>query len=177
MTEAARDHLLRTLAAVPAGSRILDFDSEEPVRVKQLQSLGFDVVTTAAGHESEHGLRANGQRTAAALDTERLRLDLAGDDFDWIIADRSSGQSDSLLRTLGILTEMRRLLKPGGWIFLVLPAGDTASEASDDECLLAFYKIAAETDFELAESGVIDAESGTRFARAIFRRVEPDTPS
>jgi SAM-dependent methyltransferase len=175
MTEAGTDHLLRTLAAVAVGSRILDVDNEDLNRISQLRSLDFDVVTAESTPRTSSGLHANGQPTGSAPPIPSVGLAFDDASFDWIIADRSSKRADSLLHTLDVLIELRRVLKPGGWIYLVLPAGDVSSGASDDECLLAFYKIAAEANFELAEPGVVEAETDARFARAIFRRVESDT--
>jgi SAM-dependent methyltransferase len=179
MTSTASDHLLRTLAAVAPSSRVLDVDCEDAERLSSLFRLGFEAYATHPDEAHVASLRGE----VVTSDDPRKHIFVAGsaalgfpdDYFDWIVADRSGRGDDSLETTLDVLAELRRVLKPGGWIFLVLPVG-TDSQATDDECLLGFYRLVAEARLELAEKGTVYASGDGRLARAIFRRVEADTP-
>jgi hypothetical protein len=46
MTPAVLDHLLRTMASVPVGGRVLDVATKEGEHVIMLRSLGFEVTVT-----------------------------------------------------------------------------------------------------------------------------------
>lgn len=180
MPHPASDHLLRTFAAVPTDARVLDADCGDGARVDALATLGFDVFGTDPDKATVARVRAS-LETIPDVDQRIITaraaaLGFPDDYFDWVVADRSHILRESLEETLEILLELRRVMKPGAWLYFVLPVGDNARETTDEECLLGFYRLAAEARFELAEKGGVEDRSGLRVVRAIFRRVEVDTP-
>jgi ubiquinone/menaquinone biosynthesis C-methylase UbiE len=180
MSYPASDHLLRTFAAVPPSCRVLDADAGSGYRTEALAMLGFDI------HASDEDAAAVSllRESLSALDAREQRfiqarsgaLGYPDDYFDWVVADRSEFENDSLESTLDVLLELRRVLKPGGWLYLVLPTGAVSEETTDEECTLGFYRLAAEAGLELAEKAEIENHADRRVVRGIFRRVESNTP-
>ncbi len=160
------EHLLRTFAAVPPQARVLDVGCASGRHLIPLAQLGFDV----------WGL----DRDAQCLEALRLRLaeivpghpvQLHGADaaqmpyadahFDWIVAWGILDHYSDAER-LDILTELRRVLVPGGWLYVTW--------SGDADALLSLFNRAA---FAVAEAPQFDERE--RAIRAIFRRVDADT--
>lgn len=103
------DHLLRTLAAVPPGSRVLvlgDVPASAPV---SLRSLGFDV-ETASGEMSGIG----------------------PSQFDWVAA-----WMESVDAARGAASEIARVLSPGAWAWISVAREGEAPEALTDAAMSA----------------------------------------
>lgn len=125
------DHLLRTLAAIPPDSRILDLGCGEGRHTEPLARLGFDL--SACDHDPAYVSAAKTHLTGVigpekADETVRqlddpLALPYPDDRFDWVVAvdslNRDVSTRDELIERL---REARRVLKPGGWVYVTLPA-------------------------------------------------------
>ena len=166
----ASDALLRQLAAVPPGARVLDLACADGHHTAPLAALGFDV--WACDPDPAHVAVTRRRLDAALGDGEGDRRvaqaapDALGypDAFaDWVVASALSGTAPELVEAL---REARRVLAPGGWLWIEL----ATSAAASPEALRALALVA-----ELAEADapVRDAERGT--VRGTFRRVDAGT--
>src|SRR5690606_41578821 len=123
------EHLLRTLAAVPVGSRILDLGCGLSGLIEALVRLGFDVyacdtnpgaVDEVRGALSEH--LDPEQAAKRVVVSELAALGFPDDFFDWIAAVGVLERLESRDAMVDVLAEARRVLRPGGWIFVWWPA-------------------------------------------------------
>lgn len=162
------DHLLRTLAAIPPGSRVLDAGCGDGAHTDLMHRLGFEVwacddapepVTATRGRMSGEGFDAETRVTQARLGA----LGYPDDYFDWVVA---YGSLDGIApeERLGALDEIRRVLVPGGWVFI-------GTEEVDAYGLLALSEA---SNLALAERPAPEPDGGIR---GIFRKVEPGTPA
>ena len=183
--QAPSDHLLRTLAAVPVSSQILDLGCGEGRHTEPLLRLGFPVHACdprpAAVEATRDRVRDLIGADAVESSVQVTPLDALEDldaTFDWVVADAAetyvADQND--LRVL--LAESRRLLKPGGWLYLTLPAPPEGEEGGRAVFSLdTVERLRRQAD--LAEAGDpsrLDEGPAPRI-RAIYRRVDPHTPA
>jgi len=175
MVDAApSDHLLRTLAAVPVGCRVLTLQCGHGASAEPLALMGFDLWACDADPEAVDAAR---RRLSNVFGDEQaeIRVSLArpsalgypDNHFHWVIAGDSFSHAEDAAALFEMLAETRRVLAPGGWIFAtmnVLSGGPNLTAES-------FAKLFAEAAFAIAEMPVI--EDG--FVRGIFRKVDPDT--
>lgn len=146
-------HLLRTLAAVSPGTRVVDVGTGHAVPLAQ---LGFEVWAVFSDAEAVHDERARlaerlGEAQAASRVT-RARPDALGfpDAFaDWV-ALSGGANPDAALR------EAARVLRPGGWVWV-----EAGAEAD-------LQGAARRAGLAVAEGPGEDADRGT--VHAIFRR-------
>jgi SAM-dependent methyltransferase len=182
------DHLLRTLAAVPPDSRILDLGCGEGRHTEPLVRLGFDV--SACDHDPTY-VSAAKAAVAEVVGSEKseavvrqlddpMALPYPDGRFDWIVAmeslDRDVSTREELVERL---REAHRVLKPGGWIYVTLPsvpadtnpnepvpgyAGDSGLHFTfTPELLDALMK---EVEFAVAEEPVVVGQ----VVRGIYRK-------
>jgi len=182
---APSDHLLRTLAAVPVASRILDLGCGRGRHSEPLLRLGFPVHACDPRPEAVEATRdrvsdlieADSAETVVQV-TPLEAIEYADATFDWVVADRAETYVDDGEALQVLLAESRRVLKPGGWLYLTLPA---ASDEREDPAS-AFTLDALDRsrrDADLAEAGDpsrIDDGSIPRL-RALYRRVDPQPPA
>lgn len=181
------ESLLRTLAAVPVSSSVLDLGCGHGRHTEPLLRLGFPVHACDPRPEAVEATRA---RVADLLDEETARscvreatldgLDYFDTDFDWIVADRAEAYAATPAELTTLLRTGRRLLAPGGWMFVTLPAsaGDGHPEPPDGQ----FTEAAVEACREDAGLAVardverVEGPEGPRL-RLLYRRADPSTPS
>jgi SAM-dependent methyltransferase len=119
--------------------------------------------------------------------------------FDWVIAYHAEALATTTDELHTLLSEARRMLKPGGWVYLTFPAaasdineqdrtaGDGASvdlshSAEEGQAASGVFSIDVLTqereaaNLAVASTPEIADEHGERRLRAIFRRVDPETP-
>lgn len=161
------DHLLRTFAAVPPTTKVLDAGCGDGRHLVPLAHLGFDVygcdtdrqaLDAAAARLESEGL--TGSRVHLSQQ-DAARLAFSDDTFGWVVAcGLLDGYSEA--ERMALLSELRRVLAPGGWLYVTAQA-----EAAS---LAEWF---ARAGFAVAEAARPDEAPGT--TRAIFRRVEADT--
>ncbi|GAB5534197.1 MAG: hypothetical protein Rubg2KO_04460 [Rubricoccaceae bacterium] len=160
------DALLRTLAAVSPASRILDLACRDGHHTLALTALGFDVWACDPNSESVAAVRrqldealgdGEGQRRVAQSSPDALGYP---DGYvDWVVA---SGLAGSDVEIVSALVEARRVLKPGGWLWI---------ELVDLKSLEALTELAEAAGLLVAEAPARADERGTVFGT--YRRVEP----
>lgn len=189
---APHDHLLRTFAAVPPSARVLDVGCGDGVRAASLALLGFtldacdrDAGAVAATRERLADAGAD-EATARVWTVERL-AEIGGEDgrYDWVVLGEDFAHLGSREALLELLAEARRVLVPGGWLYLLVPAVPDDANPHDPPAAYAAdsaptFTFTPETLTELVEeAGLAVAERSRRgaagFIHGIFRRVEEGT--
>ena len=160
------DHLLRTLAAVAPGCRVLDLGCGDGAHAELLHRLGFDVWATDADAGAVAAARRRLRAVDDALDAERRvttarphALGFPDGHFAWVVA---YGTLDGEAPPVEVLREVRRVLAPGAWVFV-------GAATLDAEALL---RAAEAAGLALAERPAAEPTGGVR---GIFRRVEAGT--
>jgi len=189
------DRLLRTMAAVPVSSPVLLLGSPAGQHAHPLLRLGFPVHACdprpAAVEASRHHVAdLLGEKEAAncVRTAELPALDYPDDAFDWVIIYRAEVWGDDADTFRALLDEARRLLKPGGWCYVTVPAqpidteaetrssGDGAPEPDpDDAPLFSMAHLEAQraaVDLAEAEAPTLVREHDGPRVHAIYRRVE-----
>src|SRR5690554_5917611 len=171
MSLGVSDHVLRTLAAIPVGSRILDLGASEHVR--PLAQLGFDVW---ACHPDEDTLSESrlslseifpGEEETRVTYAQLSALGYPDNHFDWIVCWGMFEQSDPAEQLVEVLEEAHRVLAPGGWII----AGMKLDEALPEVTSETFAKVFAVSNFAIAEEPQKEHDAaGTSIIRGIFRK-------
>ena len=127
---APSDHLLRTLAAVPPGARVVDAACGSGRHLVPLAHLGFDVWGSAADADDVDAAR---QRLAEILGPEEAarRVTPAAPDAlgypdawaDWMVLAGPDDLADAL-------AEAARVLKPGAWVWVERSGADGLQETA-----------------------------------------------
>jgi len=175
--------LLRTMASVAPGTRVVDVACGDGAHAEALARLGFDVWASAADPADVEAARARvadvlGADEAARRVT-RARPDALGypDAFaPWAVASRlaPAGLADAF-------AEARRVLVPGGWLWTELDgSGPDAAAlaledrlAADGEAARALAEASVAAGLAVASRPTADDERGT--VTVTFRRVDADT--
>lgn len=187
--DAPSDHLLRMLAAVPVSSSILDLGCGTGRHTEPLLRLGFPVhacdprpEAVAATRDRVAELVEEGTVDTTVQVTPLDAIDYPEETFNWVVADRADtyAATEGELRTL--LVESRRVLTPGGWLYVTLPAppdeGDSATTSTNGVAFSVDTLEALRKEAELAEArepSRIEGRNGPRI-RALYRRVDSQTP-
>lgn len=187
---APSDHLLRMLAAVPVSSSILDLGCGEGRHTEPLLRLGFPVHAcdprddaVAATRDRVGELLEEGTAETTVQVTPLDAIEYPDETFNWVVADRAEiyASTEEALRT--VLEESRRILAPGGWLYLTLPTHP--SEEDPDAIATNGSAFSIETleklrkEARLAEArepSRIEGEEEPARIRALYRRVDPQTP-
>jgi len=123
------DDLLRTMAAVPVESSVLDLGCGDGRHTEALLRLGFpvhacdlrpDAVDTTRRRVEELIDRETAERCVQAASLEDLRD--RGERFNWVVAYEAELYATTTEKLQSLLSATRHLLKPGGWVYLTVPA-------------------------------------------------------
>jgi SAM-dependent methyltransferase len=184
-SSALSDHLLRTLAAVPVSSQILDFGCGDGRHTEALLRLGFplhacdprpDAVTQTRDRIRE--LLEEGDLDTIVQETPLDAIEYPDDTFDWIVADRAETYVTNKVDLKTFFEESRRLLKPGGWLYLTLPATPEASVNGTGFTIEIVESFRRDAELvEASEATRIEEEGEAPRLRAIYRCVDPQTPA
>lgn len=175
------DPLLRTLAAVPVSSQVLDLGCGTGHHTEALLRLGFPV---HACDPRAAAVAATRERIAPLLEDDEVarqcvreatvaELEDLEDAFDWVVAAQADRLVDSRSDLRNLLSAAQRVLKPGGWMYLVAPAAptdlDRAAQAEGDGAPPADATDGAPADGASASSASSDgASSGASSPHHVF---------
>ena len=148
-------HLLRTLAAVAPGARVVEIGCGDGAHTGPLAQLGLDVRAVDADPAAVQAARARladvvGEAKAARRVTGAAPPDASA---DWAVV---APVPDAPGPRAEALAEAARVLRPGGWAWV---------EAADETGLV---EAAAAAGLLLAEPPAADDERGT--VHAVFRQ-------
>lgn len=179
-------HLLKTFAAVPFSNRVLDLGCGHACHTVPLAQLGFEIHACTL---EDTTVMATRKRLADIIGTDAarkrvsrvIRLDALGYPdafFDWVVAYDVYGNDSSGEKLQDALAEARRVLKPGGWIYVAVPAsqGSAAPSPGSGFTVEALHSEMLQANFALAEQPEICQRKGHRMIEGIYRRVDEDTP-
>lgn len=190
------DHLLRTLASVPPTDCVLDLGCGGGRHTVPLARLGFDLHACDAAEEAVARARSRlaevidpGEAERRVVRAHPSALGYPDAFFDWVVVYDVYASVASREALLDALAETRRVLKPGGWVYLTVPAlpddldlsGADAGYAGDSPLQFRFTpetlgEIMGEATFAEAQPPQPVREGGRPLLHAIYRRVEADTP-
>lgn len=173
-------NLLRTLAAVPPGIKVLD---ASPISYKlfvPLVELGF-AVTVCQAQEETNDLELNSENTPTVLrwnPEETLSIE---ETFAWVVAHRTFDTCTAEDKMAKQLTALREVLVEGGWMYVCVPAAiEGGVHQSDQPETVSFTAIGLMMFFQqygwaVAEPPYAYDESGEKFWCAIFRKMGTNT--
>lgn len=191
MTEPS-DHLLRTFGALPIASRVLDLGCGHGIHTEPLARLGFDIYACDPSPEAVENVRSRLDGVLAEGEAEkriaRSQFDALGYPdgyFDWVIAFDSLSRLETKSDLLGTLGEIRRVLRPGGWLYIVVPAvperesgAGERGYAGDSGLSPTFTprtldELVDEAGYAVVESPSVGVSEGARRVQAIYRKIDP----
>ncbi|MEP0546079.1 MAG: methyltransferase domain-containing protein [Rhodothermales bacterium] len=169
-------HLLRTLAAVPVESRVLDLGCGSGHHAEPLARLGFDLFACDADEAAvalarDRVAEVVGEAAARRVTPARpAALGYPDDFFDWVVAHGTYDTAESAAELKDMLGETRRVLKNGGWVFVAFRRALAGPDLTPE----TLTKLFAEAGLALAEDPA-DDHDGEPVLRAIFRKVDATT--
>lgn len=175
------DHLLRMLAAVPVSSQILDLGCGWGRHTEALLRLGFPVHACDPEPEAVAATRDRvgdliGEDSAETSVQRTLLNSITYPDgtFNWVIADQAERYVSTQDELRTFMEESRRVLTPGGWLYLTVPA-PASGETEEIGRFTSEMVDACRREVDLAEAREPTKieEDGHR-VRALYRRVAPD---
>lgn len=188
------DHLLRTFGALPVESRVLDLGCGHGLHTEPLVLLGFDVWACETSPEAVEELRGKLAPRIGEEEAEKRimvsKIDALGypdDFFHWVVAYGTLARMETRDDILAVLAEARRVIRPGGWLYVAVPAlpegrngdrgyaGDSGLEPTFTPRTLD--ELMVEADFTASERPSVAVQGDRRLVQAIYRRLEPDTPA
>lgn len=187
-TAAPSDQLLRTLASVPVSTPMLNLGCGSGRHAEALLRLGFPMHACDPREASVDDARAVvrelvDDETAQSC-VQQLSLGALDDleaTFDWVIADRTEAYLDESADLTPLLRKAHRLLSPGGWLYLTVPAAseEEAQEEAQglDEVAICFAPEDLDpTEFDISfmevQSPERVEENGEVRLHALYRRVK-----
>ncbi|WP_158705035.1 class I SAM-dependent methyltransferase [Salinibacter altiplanensis] len=189
MSLSLSDQLLRTLAAVPVSSPVLDLGCGAGDHTGALLRLGFPVHACDPRPEAVEDTQAVVRDLVDEETAETCvqQLSLQGLDeleatFDWVIADRTEALIDSPADLATLLNKSQSLLAPGGWVYLTVPATtDAPGKVPHDDTVTRFAP--ADLDTDALNIALVESQSPSRVeengearVHALYRHVKRPTP-
>jgi len=183
-TDAPSDQLLRTLASVPVATPMLNLGCGSGRHAEALLRLGFPMHACDPREESVQNARAVvrelvDDETAQSC-VQQLPLDALDDleaTFDWVIADRTEAYLADSTDLTPLLRKAFRLLNPGGWLYLTVPAAVEEEAQGRDEVAICFAPEDLDpTEFDISfmevQSPERVEENGEVRLHSLYRRVK-----
>jgi SAM-dependent methyltransferase len=191
------------MAAVPVNSYVLDLGCGAGRHTEPLLRLGFPVHGCDPDAEAVYAARERVAEVVGEEDAENCvqvaaldAMDYPDDAFDWVIAYEGERFGTDAASIHQLLVEARRMLKPGGWAYVAFPAApadideqertagdgappapDAPADAPDGSVSIDLLEAQQErAGFATASAPEVVEEAGEVRVRAIFRRVESNTP-
>ena len=181
----ASAYLLRTMASVAPGTRVVDLAAGDGMHADALARLGFDVWASVLDPTGVDRARARladalGDPAEAERRVSRAAPDALGypDAFaPWAVAALDAAARDDAGALAGVFAEARRVLVPGGWLWTDVPGADAADLddrlAQDTAAVAALLAAATAAGLAVASRPFVDEARGT--VVAVFRRVDAGT--
>ncbi|MEM1128729.1 MAG: class I SAM-dependent methyltransferase [Bacteroidota bacterium] len=170
-------HLLRTLAAIPPHHQVLELGCQAGVHSVPLRQLGFRLTICEADpqalDQARKALEAPGHETSMVLHTAALDTLLPPDTFDWIVSWQPVARPEPWANWA---RAARRVIKPGGWMYVAMPAASLAASSAGREGPAVLVSHLQQAGWAVAEPPVLIELDERSLVRGIFRRVEADTP-
>ena len=190
MSRPPSDQLLRTLAAVPVSSPVLNLGCGSGRHTEALLRLGFPVHACDPRPESVQQTRAVVRELVDAETAETCVQHMSLQDlddleatFDWVIADRTEALIEAPSDLEVLLEKSRDVLAPGGWVYLTVPATTAADEAASDRDDTVIRFAPADLDPEALDTTMAESqppsrveEHGETRVHALYRRVARSAP-
>lgn len=175
------DQLLKAFASVPTDSRVLDLGCAHGAHSEALAQL--DIEVHACDVDQRLLVNARERLSEAIEPREALRrvirtrrfsaLGYPKEYFDWIVAYGTINRLGDEDPVEEVLSEARRVLKPGGWLYLVLAEIEDGHPVDVDELIDQLEAAGYE---EASAPEVID-ENDAETTHLIYRRVDEGTPA
>jgi SAM-dependent methyltransferase len=180
----ASDHLLRTLASIPVGERILELGCGSGKHTVPLFQLGFDVFVCDVFDVHINMAR---EKLSSVLTPEQIEerisrvayvdLPYPENEFTWIFAFRITDSCLNEADLVSLMSEAYRTLKMGGWIYVSI------REAPDNPDPVLFYLSTERLRAVMERIGFVTAGRPMQHADGeslvltwIFRKVNRNTP-
>jgi len=183
------------MAAVPVQSAVLDLGCGTGRHTEPLLRLGFPV---HASDPRPDAVAVTRRKVADLIDEETAErcvgeatldaFDYPDETFDWVVAFEAEIYADTGERLERLFRRSRQVLKPGGWVYITVPAakadleGDERSggdgrpvEGSDPGDAFTMDELEARrqaAELELAKEPEIVREGEGPRVHAIYRKVE-----
>ena len=176
------DHVLKTFASVPFGSRILDMGCGEGQHSLSLALLGFDLY----GCDMDERLVEATRKYVASIYTptaQQNRFVAARHNafpyptqhFDWILAYRLKIDRGTASHINAMVTEAQRVLTLGGWIYVAVPTDEDSDGIREVSAEFLLDRMQAAGFVQASEPEEYADEKGPVLAQ-IFRKVDAHTP-
>lgn len=168
------DHVLRVFARESPSNLVLNLQCANGEHALALVRLGFDVY---ACDPDKNSVAETRRRMEGLVDSDELQkcviragnsaLGYPDDFFDWILAYPAFDTANNPVELLDQVREVRRILKPGGWILAGL-SRDVVGENATPKALAVLFHDAG---FALASNPEEAVEDNKRLLRGIFRKM------
>lgn len=189
MSVGPSDRLLRTLAAVPLSSSILDLGCGSGQHTEALLRLGFPVHAcdprpVAVGETQTRIGELIDYHTAETCVGKATLDELDGLDatFNWVIGDEPEAFLECKDDLTTLLQKVESLLSPGGYFYLTLPAPSGRDEGSSNRDSIGDFGVTwseQELDVDGLDTTLVESRPPDRVEvddrvrlHAIYRRVK-----
>lgn len=177
------DQLLRTMAAVPVSSSILLLGCNAGQHAHPLLRLGFPVhacdprpQAVQDTRQAVASLLGNDEAETCVREGDLPTLELPDETFNWVVVYRAEVWGDEAETFRTLLVEARRVLKPGGWCYVSVPAQEGDLDADAQTSANGQWTADADADAPLFSMAALDTHrSEAGFAEAEAPRIVRET--
>jgi SAM-dependent methyltransferase len=179
--DAPSDQLLKAFASVPTDSRVLDLGCAHGAHCQALAEL--DIEVHACDVDQRLLVNARERLSEAIEPREALRrvirtrrfsaLGYPNEYFDWVVAYGTFNRLGDEDPVEEVLTEARRVLKSGGWLYVALAEVEDGHPVDVD----AFVQQLEDAGYAEASAPEVIEDDDGEATHLIYRRVDEGTPA